>query len=130
MKKQTAKEIKRAKTFRQIRAGIARAKLWKERWKTHPETMRANLDKINSRRKAKADERTQRLIRFAESLPEKMQSGEMRQRIGDALEGFGRPRTETESVLSAMRRRSMLTFDLSTLMWTVAYPRGNDTLSP
>lgn len=130
MKKQTAKEIKRAKTFRQIRAGIARAKLWKERWKTHPETMRANLDKINSRRKAKADERTQRLIRFAESLPEKMQSGEMRQRIGDALEGFGRPRTETESVLSAMRRRSMLTFDLSTLMWTVAYPRGNDTVSP
>ena len=130
MKKQTAKEIKRAKSFRQIRAGIARAKLWKERWKTHPETMRANLDKINSRRKAKADERTQRLIRFAESLPEKMQSGEMRQRIGDALEGFGRPRTETESVLSAMRRRSMLTFDLSTLMWTVAYPRGNDTLSP
>ena len=130
MKKQTAKEIKRAKTFRQIRAGIARAKLWRERWKTHPETMRANLDKINSRRKAKADERTQRLIRFAESLPEKMQSGEMRQRIGDALEGFGRPRTETESVLSAMRRRSMLTFDLSTLMWTVAYPRGNDTVSP
>lgn len=130
MKKQTAKEIKRAKTFRQIRAGIARAKLWKERWKTHPETMRANLDKINSRRKAKADERTQRLIRFAESLPEKMQSGEMRQRIGDALEGFGRPRTETESVLSAMRRRSMLTFDLSTLMWTVAYPRGNDRVSP
>ena len=128
MKKQTAKEIKRAKTFRQIRAGMARAKLWKQRWKTHPETMRANLDKINSRRKAKADERTQRLTRFAKTLPEKMQSGEMRQRIGDALEVLGRPRRETESVVSALRRRSMLTFDLATLTWTVAYPRLDDTV--
>ena len=129
MKKQTAKEIKRAKTFRQIRAGIARAKLWKQRWKTHPETMRANLDKINSRRKAKADERTQRLTRFAKTLPEKMQSGEMRQRIGDALEVLGRPRRETESVVSALRRRSMLIFDLATLTWTVAYPRLDDNVA-
>jgi hypothetical protein len=128
MKKQSAKDIKRAKTFRQIRAGMARAKLWKERWAKHPETMRANLDKINAGKKAKAEERTQRLTRFAKTLPEKMQSGEMRQRIGDALEVFGRPRREVEMVVSALRRRAMLTFDLATLTWTVAYPRLDDNV--
>jgi hypothetical protein len=130
MKKQTAKEVKRAKTFRQIRAGMARAKLWRQRWQTHPETMRANLDKINNQRKADAAKKTVTLVRFAKTLPGKMNAGEMRRTIGDALVAFGSSKAKVEMVVSAMRRRSMLTFDAGTLTWTVAYPLTDDTLAP
>jgi hypothetical protein len=114
--------VKRAKTFRQIRAGIARAKLWKERWELYPDSMRANLDKINGTRKEDAAKRTERLITFAKTLPSKIQAGNVRQEIGKSLAAFGHrnEKPDIERILSAMRRRSMLRFDNVALVWMVA----------
>lgn len=122
--KDKAGRVKRAKTFRQIRAGLARAKLWRERWAKHPETMRANLDRINGTRKAKAEHRTARLSEFAKALPIEMQAGSVREEIGKALASLGHrhERQDIERVLSALRRRSMLAFDNVALTWKVALP--------
>ena len=128
MKKWTPKQAKKARTFRQIRAGIARAKLWRLRWQTHPESMRANLDKINAGRKRDAAEVTKGLGRLLEHLPKQMQSGEMRKAIATALERAGKKGQNVEATLSLLRRRSMISFDHQTLTWTVAYPRLDDTV--
>lgn len=120
--KDKAGKVKRAKTFRQIRAGLARAKLWRERWAKHPETMRANLDRINGTRKAKAEERTKRLSVFAGHLPIQMQAGNVRQEIGKVLTALGHraEKPDVERILSALRRRRMVTFDNVQLLWMVA----------
>lgn len=120
--KDKAGRVKRAKTFRQIRAGLARAKLWRERWKLHPETMRANLDRINGKRKADAEERTRRLRTFADTLPQQMDAGTMRESIGKSLAALGHRSDPpaVERILSALRRRSMVTFDAERLLWMVA----------
>lgn len=117
-----AGRVKKAKTFRQIRAGLARAKLWKERWAKHPESMRANLDRINARRKQIAEQRTANLKRLTATLPDTVPTGELRKGILAALQGFAVPNAEArvEPVLMALRRRGLVRFDLATLTWMVA----------
>lgn len=130
MKKWTPKQAKKARTFRQIRAGIARAKLWRERWKTHPETMRANLDRINAQRKRDAEVVTRGLVVLIDNLPKQMHSWEMRPSIAKAIHLTGKGGANVEATLSLLRRRSLISFDHKTQLWTVAYPRLDDTVSP
>lgn len=121
-KERQAREVKRAKTFRQIRAGLARAKLWKERWAKHPETMRANLDRINGTRKANAEKRTEHLKRLTAVMPDTVQAGDIRKVILDGLVtlSVANPISRVEPVLSALRRRGLVRFDLASLKWFVA----------
>jgi len=114
--------IARAISFRRIRAAKERAKYWRERWKTHPETMRANLDRLNEARKAKANARTVEKLRpILDRMPRTIPSWEFRQRIAEAIgHGVTKDHPIITRFLSAVRRRGLVRFDESTMSWLVA----------
>ena len=82
--------------------------------------MRANLERINSARRQIADRRTERLKSFVASLPKTMGAGELRGEMSKALAAFNLPstRSEVERILSALRRRSLISFDHASLTWS------------
>ena len=115
-KQRIASQVKRAKTFRQIRAAKQRTDYWRQRWKTHPETMRANLDRINKARKEKADERTAKIVAVMARLPAVIPSWEFRAKVNEAI---GDPQLY-DRFLSCLRRRGLIRFDHETLCWHLA----------
>lgn len=92
--------------------------------------MRANLERLNAAKKAKAAETTKLLARIAELMPSTIASWDLRKTLGGAIEkvgGSASPKV-VHKVLMAMRRRGMLTYLPESVTWTVAYPRVDDNV--
>ena len=94
--------------------------------------MRANLDRLNAAKKAKASEITKVLAKVAEKMSPQVPSWMLRQSLSYAITAMsGNPDRKTvHKVLMAMRRRGMLTYNPETVTWTVAYPRLDDNVAP
>ena len=104
------------------RKAMRLADYWRKRWETHPESLKANLDRINRERKDKAKEKTRRLAMLAEAMPSKViHSSQLRETIRLALQGFGMDgdRKQVERVRVGLIRRRLIAFDNATLSWSV-----------
>jgi hypothetical protein len=112
-------QIQRARTWRQIQQGKRQANYWRDRWASHPETMGANLRRINDSRKAQAHARTDRLLAVLNLVPVEVKSWDLRPSIASALDRLGHAsdKPAVERFLSAIRRRNLITFDASKLAW-------------
>lgn len=116
-----ADKAKKARSWKQIRQARRQAEYWRLRWQQHPETMGANLARINGDRREKAARRTTRLLEVLGHLPAKVSSWELRPLIASALEKVGHV-SDTMAVrrfLEACRRRRLIAFDMSTLSWAI-----------
>lgn len=93
--------------------------------------MRASLDRLNAAKKAKAAEITKVLAQIAGKMPSEVESWTLRQHLSSAIAGIGGTpdRKKVHKVLMAMRRRGMLTYHPERLLWTVAYPRQDDSVA-
>lgn len=118
----TAEKARKARTWRQIRQARRQAEYWRQRWKEHPETMGANLARINGDRRQAAARRTTRLLEVLSHLPERVTSWELRPMVAAALEKVGHVSDHhaIRRFLEACRRRSLIAFDMPTLSWSVA----------
>ena len=115
-------QIAKAKSWKKIQAMRRQADYWRKVWKERPEAMRANLERINSTRKRKAEERTAKLLQVCSSLPENIFSLDLKDALSKCLAdgGYNSDRRAVTKLISALRRRKMLTFDSATLTWAVA----------
>lgn len=116
-----AEKARKARTWRQIRQARKQAEYWRLRWQQHPETMGANLARINGDRREKAAKRTTRLLEVLRQLPERVSSWELRPGVAAALEKVGHvsDHRAVRRFLEACRRRRLIAFDMSTLSWTI-----------
>lgn len=114
-------QIQRARTWRQVQQGKRQANYWRDRWASHPETMGANLRRINDARKASAQARTDRLLAVLQLIPGEVKSWDLRPSIASALDKLGHAsdKLAVERFLSAIRRRNLLTFDAAKLSWVL-----------
>lgn len=121
-------QAKKARTWKQIQRGRRQADYWRTRWQLHPETMGANLRRINDGRKADADRRTARLLEVTRLMQPSHSSWELRPAIAHALGQLGHAADDTavNRFLSACRRRRLLSFDAPTLRWSVTRPQETD----
>ena len=115
------KQIRRNKAYRKVQAAMRQAEYWRKRWESHPETMRSNLDRINGTRKEKAAERTARLLEILSQCPVVIKSWELRPTLeaGIVKAGYTLKAGSHMTLLQALRRRSLIAFDHSTLSWKV-----------
>lgn len=116
-----ADKARKARTWKQIRQARRQAEYWRERWRKHPETMGANLARINGDRKQSAAKRTTRLIEVLRQLPVTVSSWELRPLVAQALGKVGHvsDRHAVNRFLEACRRRRLIAFDMSTLSWAI-----------
>ncbi len=105
--------------FKKAQAAARQAEYWRKRWKTHPETMRSNLESLNRTRKEKAEKRTEGLKRIlANSRPELM-SWELKPELEKAIVqcGYTLKPNSVKTLVAALRRRNLISFDPVTLRW-------------
>ena len=114
----------RATIWNRRRKAIRLADYWRKRWATHPESLKANLDRINKERKDRAREKTRRLAMLAEAMPPQIHSAQLRETIRIALQGHGMEgdRRQVERVRVGLIRRRLIAFDNVALTWKVALP--------
>lgn len=107
--------------FRKSQAAARQADYWRRRWQTHPETMRSNLEALNRTRREKAAERTQRLMQILSHCPEQVMSWELRPVMEAAIAkaGFTVKPGSFKTLMMALRRRSLVSFDNVALRWTL-----------
>lgn len=113
--------IKQVRNYRKVVAARRQAEYWRRRWETHPETMRSNLETLNRARKEKAAERTKRLLEITRLMPAEIESWNLRTSAEKAIAQAGysvKPGVHL-TLLQALRRRSLISFDHSTLRWKV-----------
>lgn len=111
----------RGRAFKRALRARKQADYWRQRWASHPETMRSNLDRINGTRREKAAERTERLLQILSHCPKAIPSWELRKTFDNAvtLAGFTLTPTSSTVLLSALRRRNLIRFDHASLSWLV-----------
>lgn len=116
-----AEKARKARTWRQIQQARKQAEYWRQRWKLHPETMGANLARINGDRRQAAARRTTRLLEVLRHVPERVSSWELRPGIASALEKVGHVNDHhaVRRFIEACRRRRLIAFDMSTLSWSI-----------
>lgn len=107
--------------FLKARKAKAQADYWRKRWQTHPETMRSNLESLNRTRREKAAERTQRLLQILRHCPAQLMSWELRPTLEIAIvkSGFTLKAGSFKTLMIALRRRGLVSFDGATLRWTL-----------
>ena len=112
-------QIRRNYVFRKMLKARRQSQYWRERWKTHPETMRNNLDSLNRARKEKAAERTKRLLAILGKCPEQIASWDLRKTLLEAITSSGYSVTPTSStvLLSALRRRKLIAYHSESMTW-------------
>lgn len=118
--------IRQVRNYRKVLAAKRQAEYWRRRWESHPETMRSNLEALNRTRKEKAAERTQRLLVILSHLPAEIESWNLRTLAEEAIVKAGytlKPGIHL-TLLQALRRRSLISFDHSTLRWKVKVAVG------
>ena len=115
---------RKARIWSARRKAIRLADYWRKRWATHPESLKANLDRINKERKDRAREKTRRLAMLAEAMPRAIHSSQLREAIRLSLHGLGMDgdRRQVERVRVGLIRRRLIAFDNVTLQWSVAIP--------
>jgi hypothetical protein len=115
------RRVARARSWKKIQAMRRQADYWRQRWVTQPEAMRANLDKINTARKEKAGKRTEAILAIIAVLPTSIPSLELRDALRTALGLAGHPSSpkDAEKLLSNLRRRNLIRFDLDSLTWYI-----------
>jgi hypothetical protein len=115
------RRVARARSWKKIQAMRRQADYWRQRWVTQPEAMRANLDKINTARKEKAGKRTEAILAIIAVLPTSIPSLELREGLRTALGLAGHPSSpkDAEKLLSNLRRRNLIRFDLESLTWYI-----------
>ena len=118
-KDRTARRVARARSWKKIQAMRRQSDYWRQRWVTQPEAMRANLDRINTARKEKAGKRTEAILAIISVLPGTIPSLELRDALRTALGLAGHPSSpkDAEKLLSNLRRRNLVRFDLPSLTW-------------
>ena len=122
MSKEQSDNARKARIWNARKKAMRLADYWRKRWASHPESLRANLDRINRERKDKAAEKGRRLAMLASSMPDTIHSSELRERIRYALQGHGMEgdRRQVERVRVGLIRRRLIAFDNVTLTWKVA----------
>lgn len=121
MDKERKYRIRQVRNFRKVQAGKRQAEYWRQRWKTCPESMRSNLERINTTRKEKAAERTQRLLAILAQMPVEIESWNLRKVCEEGITKAGytlKPGIHL-TLLQALRRRSLISYDHSTMRWKV-----------
>lgn len=118
-------KARKARTWKQIQRGRRQAEYWRTRWQLHPETMGANLRRINGARQADAARRTTRLLEVTRLMQPTHMSWELRPSIAHALEQLGHAfdPTAVNRFLSAARRRSLVSFHQPSLSWRITRPQ-------
>jgi hypothetical protein len=116
-----ARQIAKARSWRKVQAMRRQSDYWRQRWLTHPESMRSNLDRINTARKERAAKRTEAILQIISILPASIPSLELRDALRTALGIAGHPSTtkDAEKLLSNLRRRNLVRFDLVSLTWHI-----------
>lgn len=107
--------------FLKARKAKAQADYWRKRWQTHPETMRSNLESLNRTRREKAEERTKRLVQILSHCPSQLMSWELRPTLEAAItkSGYTLKAGSYKTLMIALRRRGLVSFDASTLRWSI-----------
>lgn len=115
------RRIRQIKAYRKVLAGKRQAEYWRKRWETHPETMRSNLTRINGTRKEKAAERTKRLLVILSHCPAVIPSWHLRTTLeaGILKAGYTTRKGSHMTLLQALRRRELISFDPAELAWKV-----------
>lgn len=105
--------------FRKAQAGARQAEYWRKRWKTHPETMRSNLEALNRTRKEKAEKRTAVLKVILGNARHDLLSWELKPELEAAIvkSGYTLKPNSVKLLIAALRRRNLISFDHSTLRW-------------
>ena len=121
MDKERKDRLRKVKAYRKVLAGKRQAEYWRKRWESHPETMRSNLDRINGTRKEKAAERTARLLEILSHCPREIKSWELRATLeaGIVKAGYTLKAGSHMTLLQALRRRTLISFDPDALVWKV-----------
>lgn len=105
--------------FRKSQAAARQAEYWRKRWKTHPESMRSNLEALNRARKEKAEHRTEGLKLILANCRPDLLSWELKPELEAAIvkAGYTLKPNRVKTLIAALRRRNLISFDHSTLRW-------------
>jgi len=115
-------DIARAKAKSKYARKMKLGRYWANRWKTNPDSMRANLERVNKSKKDKADQRTKRLSDFVSQLPPRINSWDLRPSIAklyQQLSGKELPKLKIHATVMHLRRRGMIVFDDTTCEWII-----------
>ena len=115
-------DIARAKARSKYARKMKLGRYWANRWKTNPDSMRANLERVNKINKDKADQRTKKLNHFISLLPPRIKSWDLRPSIAKLylqLSGQELPKLKIHSTVMNLRRRGMITYDEASCEWIV-----------
>lgn len=115
-------DIARAKAKSNYARKMKLSKYWANRWKTQPDMMRANLNRLVKANRDKADHRTKRLNDFVSHLPPRIKSWDLRPSIAKLylqLSGQELPKLKIHSTVMNLRRRGMITYDESSCEWII-----------
>ena len=122
MKDLKARQVAKARSWKKVQAMRRQATYWRNLWQTNPGPLAANLQRINSQRKEWADARTRVIATITATLPDTIPSIDLKAKLRDALANAGKqsdPKAVTR-LLSNLRRRRLIAFDLARLVWLVA----------
>ena len=122
MKDPKANQIARARSWKMVQAMRRQATYWRKLWQTNPGPLAANLQRINNQRKEWADARSRVIADIIAPLPKTIPSTELKDKLRGALAASGKqsdPKAVTR-LLSNLRRRGLIRFDLASLSWLVA----------
>ena len=122
MRNPQAKQIAKAKSWKKVQAMRRQATYWRNLWQTNPGPLAANLQRINNQRKEWADTRTRVIADIIAPLPKTIPSTELKEKLRGALQASGKQHDQkaVTRLLSNLRRRGLIRFDLASLSWLVA----------
>jgi len=122
MRNPQAKQIAKAKSWKKVQAMRRQATYWRNLWQTNPGPLAANLQRINNQRKEWADARTRVIADIIAPLPKTIPSTELKEKLRGALQASGKQHDQkaVTRLLSNLRRRGLIRFDLASLSWLVA----------
>ena len=98
------------------------ATYWRNLWRKNPAPLAANLAKINNYRKEVAVKRTEGILEIVAHIPDRIPSQDLKGWLSKGLEAenLEHDRKAVTKLLSNLRRRNLVRFDLDAMVWLVA----------
>lgn len=128
-----ASASRRAKLKFKLR--MQRGKIFKRRWAEEREFMLKCQARLIAKNRESWERKKKVTKAIVDRLPEKVHMAEFRPLLLENIKLFASPEDRhlingktVQKFVVRIRQYGLMTFDSSTLMWTVAYPRGNDTV--
>jgi hypothetical protein len=121
-KKQTGWDVARSRAKAIYAKKMKLGKYWGNRWKTQPEMMRNNLNRLIKANREKANAKTERLAKFISQLPPRVKSWELRPTLANLhkqMTGEEVTKLVMHRNIMSLIRRGMITFDDTNCEWVI-----------